>query len=307
MTNQYFADPPCGVIGVFSTVFNIAKEHWKTLGLIAALQLLSVVATVLILFLVSMLLAATYIMSLVNAIKSMGGGMNDDYGGGFGRRNLIDYSVGFHGASRLLDGQDYYDNFQMDDDLANLFATETIFVLLAIYLLWMTVLSLVSSLYFGTFMHALANIYTGGFPSVNESMGRGMTQMWNVFFFQVLHTLIISAFFLLMVALPFKSNWPAIFFGFVLFIVSVALTNSLLAGGSPSIVVERKSALKAFGRSIELCKSFVGFIFCTQFSYIVTIIVLSILFNMMFNHLPGALAFIGHLFVNIVSSTAAPM
>ena len=314
MTNQYFADPPRGVIEVFSTVFIIAKEHWKTLGLIAIFQLLSMIAAILVLSLVTALTSATYVMSLVNTIKSLGGDMNGDYGNGLSR-TLFDYSTGIHGASRLLQYEDYdgFDFDNMDDGFATLFSAKTVMVLLSIYFLWVLVLSLVTSVYVGTYFHTLGNIYTGGFPSVRESMSRGMSQMWSVYFFSLMYSLIVTLFFLLMVALPFKMNWPEfqnvgmIGLGVILFIISMVLLGSLMAAATPSIVVERKSAIQAFGRSMDLCKSFICFIFCTQFSYVVTLIVVSLIFNMMFNHLPGALAFIGHLFVNLLSSAIMPV
>lgn len=299
-TSDLFANPPQGVMDVFSTVFSIATEQWKTLGLIAIFQLLSLAAAVTVLALVTSLAAAGYIMSMMKAINHLTGN-----GGGAGR-SLVDYSAGFHGASRLLDGN--YDFDDMDDDLSNLFTSETIAVLAVVFILWAVTLSLVTSLYTGTFYHALGNIYTGGFPSVKESMSRGMSQMWSLYLYTLMVSLIIVALFLLMVLLPLKSlNFGVIFLGLLMFIVSVVLLVSLMAGAAPSIIVERRSATQAFGRSLDLCRSFIGFIFCTQFCYGLAIIVLSVVLNIFFTHLPGVLAFLGHLIVNILSTAIVPV
>lgn len=304
MPNQLFENPPHGVIDVFSTACTIAKENWKTLGLIAIFQLLSLIGAALVLGLITFLVAATYIMTLIGAINKITGG---DIGG-FGGRSLLDYSVGVHGASRLLDEYGNNDFGDMDDDFANLFSADTIFVILGLWFLWMFVLSLITSLYAGTFYHALASIYTGGFPSVRESMGRGVARMWSVYFFSLLYTLSLTGLFILMVGLPIKAGSSGgIAFGLILFFITMVIFGSLMTAAPSAIVVERVRVLQAFGRSFDLCKSFLCFVFCTQFCFLVTVTVLSILFNMLFDQLPHAFAFIGHLLVNIVSSSIAPV
>lgn len=305
MTNDLLSNPPHGVIDVFATTFSIFKEHWKHLGLIAIFQLLSLFGTVIVLAIITGVIAAAYIAQIMDIIKNLGQ-LNSELAG----RALLEYTVGVHGASRLLEGYDYYGDFEMDDDMMpNIITGKDIAIFFSIGLLWISVISIVMSIFLGTFYHSLANIYSGGFPGVRESMNHGVSRMWTVYFFQILYSVAVLVVFCLMVALPFQvsKSLSVTFFMFLVFIITMAFAASLMVGATPAIVVERKSATEAFGRSINLCKSFVCFIFCSQFTFFVAVFIVSILFNMMFSHLPGLLAGIGHMVVNIISNAIAPV
>lgn len=304
MNNRFFSSPPQSVGEVFSTVLKIAKEHWKPLGLISIFQILAMSVAILVLLLFSFLVAASELMNLFNTLKDIQSGALDMNNGGF-HRSLVDHSVGFNGASRFLD--EYYEDMD-DDEMPDIFSTQTILVLLSLFLLWIIVLSLVSSLGAGAFYHALGIIYTGGFPSVKESISRGVSRMWSVYFFSLLYSLAIVVLLLLMVGLPAQGgNVGTILLGYIFFIITMVLFDSLMTAAKPSIVVERQSAVKAFQRSFELCKGFLCFIFCTELSFTLTMFLVGILTNLIFGHLPGPLAFIGHFFVNIVSQTLTPI
>lgn len=304
MSSNLFLNPPLSIGDVFTAAFSICKEHWKTLGLISIFQLLSLAGTVIVLSNITRVVAGSYIAILMLVINSITGG---EFGGGNDfNRVLMEYTTGIHGAHRLLDAN--YDNLDFDDDITNVIMTDTIVVLVSIVVVWAVTLSLVSSLFMGAFYHALGNIYTGGFPSIRDSMSHGKAYMWSVYCYQLYCLAFFIVLGILMIALPIASLKPGvILLGFLLFIISIALTSSLMTGAVPSIIIEHKSATQAIVRSLDLCKGFLCFIFCTQFSYMVTVIVLSILFNLFFNHLPGILAFVGHIIVNIATSVLGPL
>lgn len=263
---------------------------------------MSFVVLVLVLLLISLGFAATYLAAIASTIKKLIGG---DYGHG---RHLLDYSVGVSGASRLLEQNNYGFNDEDFEPDAKFFM-----VMIAIYSMWLVVISLVSSVFIGAFYHALGHIYTGSVPSLNKSISHGVEKMWRVYTFTLLYGFALVAMILftivpaMMINIPDFEHMGLLVISFMVFIISVAVIASLMAASIPSIVIERKSALQAFKRSYYLCKSYIGLIFCSQFCFNLSVFVVSMLINKIFDKLPGFLSLIGHLLVQIVGMAMAPI
>ena len=222
-------------------------------------------------------------------------------------RHLLDYSVGIIGASRFLSasrflGEDYY------DDLPQINA-KFIAALIALIVFWVVVLALVSSIFAGAFYHALAKIYTGIAPCPKQSIRHGLGEMWSVYFFYLLISLLIGLilFVTLVAPIGFQAwknpddpHFGAIILGSFLFYIFVGLLCTVMVAAIPAIVVEGKSAVQAFHRSLNLCKNFKCFIFCSILCYILVLIISMMLINMKLDQLPA-------IAVQIAITTLAPM
>ena len=229
-------------------------------------------------------------------------------------RHLLDYSVGIIGASRFLSasrflGEDYY------DDLPQINA-KFIAALIALIVFWVVVLALVSSIFAGAFYHALAKIYTGIAPCPKQSIRHGLGEMWSVYFFYLLLSLLIGLilFVTLVAPIGFQAwknpddpHFRAIILGSFLFIIIMVLLCTVMVAAIPAIVVEGKSAVQAFHRSLNLCKNFMCFIFCSILCYTLVLMISMVLINLILDQLPAILGLIGHLALQIAITTFAPM
>jgi hypothetical protein len=317
LSTQLFENAPVGIDGVLGQICQIFVTHWIPLVMITGLQLVAFIGASIVLggftfafvsafaalggfdFLVS----AKYIVVIIAILQNM-----PTY-----TRHLLDYSVGISGASRFLSASRFLD----EDYYADLseIGAKFIAAMIALIVLWVVVLSLVSSIFAGAFYHALAEIYTGIAPSPNKSIRHGLDKMWNVYFFQLLISLLIglSLFVTLVATIGFLLAWkPAAFLetiilGFVLYITFMVLLSTVMVAAIPAIVVEGKSAVQAFHRSLNLCKSFICFIYCSQICYALVLIISMVLINLILDQLPAILGLIGHLALQIATTTMAPM
>lgn len=304
-TTLLFSDVPKNFVGVFEVVFGILREHWRTIGKIALFQFVSIVATMIVLFLVTFAFTETYIVAIKDHInRTMGGGSV----GGFGRA-LFDTSVGMSGATRFLED---YGTYNAPDSQ---FDPNIIYIMLVLYVLWVVGFSLVNSVFVGTYYHALANIY-GGIPSTNisRSLKHGLEKMCVVFKYHVLYIAIISAILFFFVGIPILFAMPNIlnnvgwiFLGLLLGIIPWVIFAAAMAGATPSIIVEKKSATQAIVRSWNLCQSFLGFVICTRFMFNLFVMIVGMIVNSIFDQMPGVLAFLGHIFVSSASAAIEPM
>jgi hypothetical protein len=328
LSTQLFENAPVGIDGVLGQICQIFVTHWKPLVMITGLQLVAFIGASIVLggftfafisaFAVlggfDFLVSAKYSVAIIAIVQIMSNNT----------RHLLDYSVGISGASRFLSAsrfldEDYYADLSESEAkyYADLSESEAKFIaaMIALIVLWVVVLSLVSSIFAGAFYHALAEIYTGIAPSPNKSIRHGLDKMWNVYFFQLLISLLIglSLFVTLVATIGFLLAWkPAAFLetiilGFVLYITFMVLLSTVMVAAIPAIVVEGKSAVQAFHRSLNLCKSFICFIYCSQICYALVLIISMVLINLILDQLPAILGLIGHLALQIVTTTIAPM
>lgn len=301
---QLFTNAPTGVVSVFTTVFKIFGAHWKPLLLLASIQIVSFLVVFLILGLISFGFLATYMVAIAAAMSKASDGL-----GGNGR-HLIDHAF-FSGTSRLLQqNNDYYDGF---DDFSELFDAKFFIIVAILYVLWIVTVSLVSSLFLAAFVHAIADIYAGNVPSINRSINYATTRMWSVYCFQLLVSLVVTVGLLVTIGIPVIANIPdfkhpgLLFIGILVSIIAVMIFSSSMVAGVPSIVIERKSDTEAFGRSWELCKNYICFIFCTLFCINSALIISGALANSIFDQLPGLFALTGHIIVNLISMSLSPI
>ena len=304
LSTQLFENAPVGIDGVLGQICQIFVTHWKPLVMITGLQLVAFIGASIVLggftgF--TFLVFAKYIVAIIAMLQNMPNNT----------RHLLDYSVGISGASRFLSASRFLD----EDYYADLseIGAKFIAAMIALIVLWVVVLSLVSSIFAGAFYHALAEIYTGITPSPNKSIRHGLDKMWNVYFFQLLVSLLIglSLFVTLVSTIGFLLAWrPAfetIILGFVLYITFMVLLSTVMVAAIPAIVVEGKSAVQAFHRSLNLCKSFICFIYCSQICYALVLMISMVLINLILDQLPAILGLIGHLALQIAITTFAPM
>jgi hypothetical protein len=311
LSHQLFTTSPtcCQVLKDVLTIF---RTHWQPLVAIALFQFLSFIGAFLVLGIVTMILFANVIAQIMESLP-------DGSYSGYGTRHLLDYTVGASGASRLLDQVDYY-NFAAEYYEARAAARVSIFAfglqLLAMYLLWAIVLSLVDSIYKGAMTHAIADIYAGNSPTLKGSIGVGWAHKWKIYLFSLLQAGIFTAALFVTIGIPMSFgivdlivDHPvgAMVVGLVVFFIVMILVGMLMLGAIPSIVVEGKSPIEAIVRSWKLCKSHVCFIFCNWLGFQVVMICLMVVIDLILNELPAALKVLGHLVVNVVSMTIGPI
>lgn len=221
-------------------------------------------------------------------------------------RHLIDHAF-FSGTSRLLqqNNNDYY----YDTSSAQFLI---IGVVLCVF--WIVTLSLVSSLFTAAFVHVIADIYAGNVPSINRSISYAKTRMYSVYCFQLIMFLIIIVGLLVTIGIPVIASIPNdfqnqgfIWIGILVSIIAYIIFTTAMIAGVPSIVIEGKSAKEAFGRSWELCKNFICFIYCTIFCINAVVIIAGLVANKIFDELPGLLAITGHILVNLINISVSPI
>ncbi len=301
-----FEDIPVTIGDVLKKTLSLFGGNWKVLVSLSLAQFGTFIVAAIMLFGITFLAAAAYLQTVLSMVQNL---QNQ---GGFAR-HLLDYSTGT-GVNRVL--EQYY-GIDVDDDefeMPDLFSVEFIMTMIFMYLIWVVTLALISSVFQGAFTHTLAEIYAGGTPTVSKSIRHGMSKMCNLFLYSLLFMLAVTGLGLLILLPTFllalgddQPNIGGIFLGILIFIVAVVIFSSALAAAVPSIVVESKTATQAFGRSWALCKNFICFIFCSQFSYHVVAMIVSVFINNILDHLPDVISVLGHLCVSLVTSSIAPV
>lgn len=306
-STHLFENIPVSVGDVLATTLSVFAGNWKSLVVLTLAQLGSFFVAAIVLFGITFLTAGAYFAGVMSYLQN-----NAGYG-----RHLLDYSTGVSGASRLLAMNGYGQYYSDDDfDMSDLISVEFIITMIFMYVMWIGIISLISSVFQGAFTHTLAEIYAGGTPTASKSIRHGMGKMCSLFIYQMLFLLIITGL-ILVVGIPTfllalsndsdQPNFGVIFLGGLIFVVIFAIISSGLAAAVPSIVVESKTATQAFSRSWSLCKGFICFIFCCQFSFHLSVFVITNVLNAALDHLPTFISFVGHLCVTILSSSITPI
>lgn len=317
-SSELFTNVPTGIVDIISHVGKIFVAHWQPLFALAGVQILSFIGAFIVLSIFSVLIAGSYIATIYSALSKANYYLYKYYNGG-NNRNLmdysVDYSVGFSGASRLIERTrslgynygNYYDYLPALD--AKFIAT-----LVVLYLAWFVVMSLVGSIYAGAFSHAIAEIYSGSTPTVRTSVKRGVNKMRQVFIFQVLYGLLITGFLLVTVVAPFVydaisgvHHYLLIVLGTIGFILLTCILAAALTAAVPSIIVEGKSGVEALKRSLSLCKEYMGLILCTQLCFHVGLAIVMSVINAFLQYLPSFLSNIGELVMQIAISIVGPI
>ncbi len=270
-------------------------------------QFFSILATMIVLILITAAFMFTYIAAISDHIK-------DSMNGATGiNRALLDSSVGVSGASRFLEqARNYNDLFNNDEDLIPK-DNNVIFIGVSMYILWIVGLSLVSSVFLGAYNHALASIYGGIAPNVDRALRRGIDQMCTIFNYHILYALAVTIILFITVGIPVLSGMPdfrnigTIVLGIFVGLILWGVFSALMTAGLPSIVVEKKSAGQAFGRSWKLCQSLLGFVLCTKFMFHLFVFIVSFIVNTVFDFFPSIFSMLGHILVSAAAHALEPM
>jgi hypothetical protein len=93
----------------------------------------------------------------------------------------------------------------------------------------------------------------------------------------------------------------------LIMIVVFVIFTSLLVASIPAMIIENKSAVDAFKRSITLCKGYLCFILCTVFCWNFLQLIAVLIVNSILAKLPAFLSVIGHLLINVFTVSIAPV
>lgn len=93
----------------------------------------------------------------------------------------------------------------------------------------------------------------------------------------------------------------------LIMVVVFVIFTSLLVASIPAMMIENKSSIEAFKRSIALCKGYLCFILCTVFCWNFLQLVAVAIVNMILAKLPVFVALIGHLVINVFTISIAPV
>lgn len=274
LVSELFENQASSIDGVFMHVCKIFAAYWVPLTVISFLGLCTITGVFLILGGLTFAIFSKYIFHIVESIMD-----NMPNQGIMIHRNLLDFSLGVSGASRFLMGEEpRYQNkipyIPPDGDGDS--SVDIILAVLGMVVVWTVVLSLVTSTFEGATNHALGQIYAGSSPIPFQCIEHGYKNKWNLYFYQVLISFIVIflAFVTLGTAPMMMANgtmttddFGAIVLGGLTYIVLMVLLRTLTVAAAPSIVIEGKSASQGLLRSLDLCRKFIFFIFCTQFVF----------------------------------------
>jgi len=263
------------------------------------LYYVSILVASIVLVLISWLaFSQTFMKIMANIPTGASGGY-----GSIGARHLLDYAVGHSGTSRALQ---YYDNNDYNDYKSAASGLLAIGVeLVLIYLLFVAILTFVASIFVGALNHFVAEIYTGGTPSVSRSLAYGWEKKWKVYVFQVLLMLAVLAIIVVDVGIPAAAGHAIL--GCAIAVVMLVIMSTVLLGAVPAIVVENKTPIDAFHRSYNLCKNYFCFIFCNQFMFNVIVLVFSIVNNLALAKAPAVVSFIVYFLINVIMFSIGPI
>jgi hypothetical protein len=319
-----FVSAPVTVLDVIKDVFKIFREHWRPLIVLTGYSFVTYVGTFLVLMIVTFVIGAEEVALLQETGQMMMQSQNN-YGGY--TRHLVDYSTGITGTYRFLDyfgdssNEDFDGSYYSNPEINwGVFALTSIFI----YMLWILAISFVASVFGGAMIHAIAEVYAGNVPVVQNSLQRGWAQKWTVFGYECIVG--VSSFILFVVAFVLPVFWDVrhVYYGAdgdvngfkllsivllagCIFLVGFAMINAVLVAAVPSIICEQKSTIEAFKRSFQLCKHYICFIIGSYFTYQLVLIGATAIVNSILNVFPGAISAIGHLFVNLVTTTLGPI
>jgi len=157
---------------------------------------------------------------------------------------------------------------------------------LVVFLFMMIALTLIVSIFKGSFIHAAVVTYAGYDPTAYESMRIGKEKGLAIFGFNFILGSVTIIASLVLIELPTYLSGGDLYvivpFTIIFVIFDIVLSCAMIAG-NPAIITEEISALEAFKRSGKLCQKSVCAIFSSCLSFGILEILLSL-----------ALQYIGH-------------
>lgn len=306
-SNELFTNSSMSIDHVFRVVFQVLFANFKPLVSIALLQLLSIAVAVMALAGMSFLLFAETLSKIMEILPNM-----DSDSGGFGRRLLIDYAVGFSGTSHLLernlDGYYGEENNEYDDEIASDISS-MIFEIIILALMWMILISIAASTFSGAITHNIADFYAGGSPTVSKSIQFGWSKKWSIFCFMVAFgsAVFLGYIFIALFTLALIGGRLGGFLYVIFFISFLVVVSAVAVGGIPTVVVEGLSPISAIKRSWALCKPHICYLFCANFLFQILLVLATVIINLIFSKAPLVIVLLSHLAVNSVTMLLGPI
>jgi len=296
-----FDDPPSSFVGVLKDVFTIVREHWKPLIIISLLQAVSYIGVGILL---AIFIAVTF-MQVFNDIRSAVSNMQpSDMGNG---RHLVEYMVG-SGTTRVLDymnggGNDNH-GFEAFYDIMIKYGPQIVVIII----IAMITISLVMSTFVGAMTHTAADAYNGDTPGACKSIRFGWSRKWQIYFYTIIASFVFFVVLFCSILVGVKINSFFVYFLIMLAVIAFIILNvTVLVTVIPAIIVEGKSSIGAIRRSYDLSQGEFCFIFCTNFCFLLSLFVLSIVVDGILSILPIVIALLAHLGFNILVFAVCPI
>lgn len=320
-SSELFSNVPQNFIEVLSLVFKIYGAEWKPLTGLAVLFYLTYAGVFLVVFFIAVLLffgEISYLVTMANQLKSGGLGMASAGG------NLRNLALECYEKSSRMLSEGYYPKYDPYYGInIGAMVISVVLILLSVAL----VLSFITSVFGGAFVHAVGEIYAGHTPIVKNSLQRGWMRKWSVFGYHILLGLLDFAVLLVTFFLPiylelkkieveiennpgesldFPPLLPPIIAGIFSAII-LGIIVILLTAAVPAIMIENKSIVASFKRSFELCKENLCLIFLTMFVFFILQQVIGWIVQLIFGSLPAFLLTVATLTFKVLSLTIHPM
>lgn len=320
-SSELFSNVPQNFIEVLSLVFKIYGAEWKPLTGLAVLFYLTYAGVFLVVFFIAVLLffgEISYLVTMANQLKSGGLGMASAGG------NLRNLALECYEKSSRMLSEGYYPKYDPYYGInIGAMVISVVLILLSVAL----VLSFITSVFGGAFVHAVGEIYAGHTPIVKNSLQRGWMRKWSVFGYHILLGLLDFAVLLVTFFLPiylelkkieveiennpgesldFPPLLPPIIAGIFSAII-LGIIVILLTAAVPAIMIENKSIVASFKRSFELCKENLCLIFLTMFVFFILQQVIGWIVQLIFGSLPAFIFTVAALTFKVLSLTIHPM
>lgn len=319
-SSELFSIGPQNFIEVLSLVFKIYGAEWKPLTGLAVLFLLTYVGVAVVVEVIAAALflgEVSYLVTMASQLKSGGLGMAS--AGGNLRNLAIEY---YEKSSRML-SEGYYPKY---DPYYGINIGAMVISMVLILLSVALVLSFITSVFGGAFVHAVGEIYAGNTPIVKNSLQRGWMRKWSVFGYHILLGLLDFLILLVTFFLPLYIDFrhletemeetgsikqsevffpmiiAGIFSAIILGIIVILLTAAV-----PAIMIENKSIIASFKRSFELCKENLCLIFLTMFVFFILQQVTAWIVRLIFGSLSAFLVTVATLTLKVLSWTIHPI
>jgi len=257
---RFFAHPARDICSIYSQVFGIFKDHFKTLALLALFQALALIPVVLVFgFLVAGILLSQQ-GNVANAMNT-----DDDL-----------FGATYSGGSWNSQGSEWSDQQSTLDtsQLASLGMSmvSSAFEVFGLFIAYSAAVICISAIFQAAFIRAVSEVFAGHEPNWKACLRAGREKMLPIICFNIICLIVFVATYILWF---FATIYPQlgnphfglIFLSFVIFVLALIVFATGMRAGLSLIVIENKSPVTAITRSWDLCKSKIGFIFCCAFCF----------------------------------------
>jgi len=266
---------PLSITGILQNVIFIFTKQWKVFVTISLFQLLSMLGLsfVWLLILVGIVSNAIDLENLQNMQNHLVWSSNSIIGSSsstllhfFSASSIVDRTT------RLLDEQIDDDVMAYINDMDKNDLMELGFEVLLLFIFFVIMTTLVSSIFKGALLRSAAITYAGHAPWTSDCIHAGREKCCSFFGFTLLLGFVNFGIFLVVVGLPTvlsgDNNMVVIPFLLLFLVVDICFASLMLSGG-PAIIVEGTSMIGAIKRSWYLCKGCIGTIIAVYCIYFI--------------------------------------